>query len=480
MQRVCRCWREGAALAWAQLAPRRWRWHSDDGDGDGDGGDDERSNPPLLPPLPDKGSPPDMWRAYARARCAADARVLQLLRRAASRPAEAEACLREIASLRGAARDALERAAAWGAPPQCLALRHWARAALAVSAGAAAERRVAALLSQPEWLRRPDEAMFEAALAVARVFRPLGGAEAVRARVAAYGAELRRRLAAAGAAPGSEAALALLNELMFAPPAAEDEDEEEMETDEDAEPAQRQANGSGGGGSRGDWGAAAADDAAELRGPAPAALPRVPPPGRGLGLKGDAEDYYSVANSLPGDALARRRGLPMTLALLHMAVGRAAGLDVRLVNLPGHIVNLVTWRRAAAAAPQGGDDGAGGGGGGGGGDEDDDGVARRWVDCFAGGRVLREDEVDDFVLGTLHLMPSPDLATRPAAPAQIVARILANLAAAEARAGFDATARAPLRAAGAPLAAWRLLAALRVAAAAPALRTAHLAAELLK
>jgi hypothetical protein len=54
-----------------------------------------------------------------------------------------------------------------------------------------------------------------------------------------------------------------------------------------------------------------------------------PARGGGLGLRGDTGPYYLVDNSLVDCVLARRRGLPMTLALLQMAVGRAAGLDVQ-------------------------------------------------------------------------------------------------------------------------------------------------------
>lgn len=55
-----------------------------------------------------------------------------------------------------------------------------------------------------------------------------------------------------------------------------------------------------------------------------------PPPPHGLGLGGDLETYYSPSNSLLDCVIARRRGLPITLALLHMAVGRATGLDVQV------------------------------------------------------------------------------------------------------------------------------------------------------
>lgn len=39
--------------------------------------------------------------------------------------------------------------------------------------------------------------------------------------------------------------------------------------------------------------------------------------------------------------LAQRGGLPITMAILHRAVGRRAGLDIELVNMPGHVINRV-------------------------------------------------------------------------------------------------------------------------------------------
>jgi len=39
--------------------------------------------------------------------------------------------------------------------------------------------------------------------------------------------------------------------------------------------------------------------------------------------------------------LAQRGGLPITMAILHRAVGRRAGLGIELVNMPGHVINRV-------------------------------------------------------------------------------------------------------------------------------------------
>lgn len=56
-------------------------------------------------------------------------------------------------------------------------------------------------------------------------------------------------------------------------------------------------------------------------------------------LQGNSSSYYTTSNSCLDSVLASRTGLPITLALLHAAVGAAAGLTVQLVGMPGHVIN---------------------------------------------------------------------------------------------------------------------------------------------
>jgi regulator of sirC expression with transglutaminase-like and TPR domain len=49
-------------------------------------------------------------------------------------------------------------------------------------------------------------------------------------------------------------------------------------------------------------------------------------------------DYYSVDNSYLHRVVERRRGIPITLSLLYMEVGRAIGLKLNGVNFPGHFL----------------------------------------------------------------------------------------------------------------------------------------------
>jgi len=56
------------------------------------------------------------------------------------------------------------------------------------------------------------------------------------------------------------------------------------------------------------------------------------------GFTGEAGSYYDARNSLLNDVLDTRRGLPITLSVLGIEVGRRLGLDFDGVGLPGHFL----------------------------------------------------------------------------------------------------------------------------------------------
>jgi regulator of sirC expression with transglutaminase-like and TPR domain len=56
------------------------------------------------------------------------------------------------------------------------------------------------------------------------------------------------------------------------------------------------------------------------------------------GFTGNAEDYYDPRNSLLPDVLDRRTGIPITLAIVAMEVGRRAGVPLEGVGMPGHFL----------------------------------------------------------------------------------------------------------------------------------------------
>jgi regulator of sirC expression with transglutaminase-like and TPR domain len=55
-------------------------------------------------------------------------------------------------------------------------------------------------------------------------------------------------------------------------------------------------------------------------------------------FKGNREEYYDPRNSFLNDVLDRRVGIPISLAVVYIAVGERAGLPVRGVGMPGHFL----------------------------------------------------------------------------------------------------------------------------------------------
>jgi regulator of sirC expression with transglutaminase-like and TPR domain len=56
------------------------------------------------------------------------------------------------------------------------------------------------------------------------------------------------------------------------------------------------------------------------------------------GFAGNREDYYDPRNSSLVDVLTRRVGIPITLAVVVIEVGRRAGLRLEPVGMPGHFL----------------------------------------------------------------------------------------------------------------------------------------------
>lgn len=114
---------------------------------------------------------------------------------------------------------------------------------------------------------------------------------------------------------------------------------------------------------------------------------------------GNAADYYDPRNCLLDKVLARRLGIPITLSVVCMEVGRRAGVPLEGVGMPGHFLVRVVG-------------------------------TDRYLDAFAGGELLNVADCEErFRLSTgagadvtfgSHL-----LATAPTR--SILARILANL-----------------------------------------------------
>ena len=57
-----------------------------------------------------------------------------------------------------------------------------------------------------------------------------------------------------------------------------------------------------------------------------------------LGFAGDGKDYFSPSNSLLHEVIQRRRGIPLTLAILLMELGWRIGMPLEGVGFPGHFL----------------------------------------------------------------------------------------------------------------------------------------------
>jgi len=66
-----------------------------------------------------------------------------------------------------------------------------------------------------------------------------------------------------------------------------------------------------------------------------------------LGFRGNSEDYYDPRNSFLNEVLGRRVGIPITLALVHVEIGRRVGLALHGVSFPGNFLVKCTLRDGA-------------------------------------------------------------------------------------------------------------------------------------
>jgi regulator of sirC expression with transglutaminase-like and TPR domain len=122
------------------------------------------------------------------------------------------------------------------------------------------------------------------------------------------------------------------------------------------------------------------------------------------GFHGNIAQYDDVRNSLLPQVIARRTGIPLTLAIVYMTVARAAGIEMFGVSFPGHFLVRV---------PQDA------------GDETSDPLI---LDPFDGGCALDRESLRALLLAHAGLdTPWDDALLRPCSSRQIVVRMLNNL-----------------------------------------------------
>lgn len=57
-----------------------------------------------------------------------------------------------------------------------------------------------------------------------------------------------------------------------------------------------------------------------------------------VGLRGNTEDYQNINNSLLPEVIDTRLGIPISLSLVYILVGRRAGIPISGAGLPGHFL----------------------------------------------------------------------------------------------------------------------------------------------
>ncbi|HLL73302.1 MAG TPA: transglutaminase-like domain-containing protein [Pyrinomonadaceae bacterium] len=127
-----------------------------------------------------------------------------------------------------------------------------------------------------------------------------------------------------------------------------------------------------------------------------------------LGFAGNQSEYYDPRNSLLSDVIERRTGIPITLSVVYMEIGRRAGVHVEGIGLPGHFIVRAGGERGESTL----------------------------VDPFNAKIIDAEDcqERLDTIYGGQ--APLTDAHLRPATTREILARLLRNLKGIYAQAGL--------------------------------------------
>ncbi len=116
------------------------------------------------------------------------------------------------------------------------------------------------------------------------------------------------------------------------------------------------------------------------------------------GFHGSRSDYYNKANSYLNEVLDDREGLPITLSVLYLELGRRLGLRIEGVGLPGHFV--------VRYVPAKGD--------------------VQLIDVFEGGKALSREDAARKVQGTAE-RPLEEADLAPVGKRAILVRMLHNL-----------------------------------------------------
>jgi regulator of sirC expression with transglutaminase-like and TPR domain len=117
------------------------------------------------------------------------------------------------------------------------------------------------------------------------------------------------------------------------------------------------------------------------------------------GFTGNREDFLDPRNSFLNDVLDRRTGIPITLSLVLMEVGKRLGLAVEGIGLPGHFIAGARF-----------------------------GDSQILLDCFNGGALLTPEGCEELVgraIGQDVTLKPEDFA--PVSATRLLVRMLVNL-----------------------------------------------------
>ncbi len=114
------------------------------------------------------------------------------------------------------------------------------------------------------------------------------------------------------------------------------------------------------------------------------------------GFSGNTEQYYDPDNSYLNRVLDRKTGIPITLSLLYILLGRRLGLPFEGVGMPSHFI-------VKYEAPG----------------------ARLFLDPFSGGRLLTIEECNRFLVNAGYGLKEEYLAA--ARPREVLSRMIRNL-----------------------------------------------------
>ena len=117
-----------------------------------------------------------------------------------------------------------------------------------------------------------------------------------------------------------------------------------------------------------------------------------------VGFRGNQEDYYDPRNSFLNEVLSRRAGIPITLSVVYIEIGRRLGVPLVGIGMPGHF--LVRHRNEESL----------------------------FIDPFNGGILLSEEECAQRLSElTQATVPWDSRYLAPVSDRDIIARMLRNL-----------------------------------------------------